>query len=90
MNMDTIQASEHSPPSLHGDSGAARFFLQPAVDLQRPRSRPALVASLIGIIVLSTACMTQNLRTSPDTDTATAQMLPDREGAAAGAGAMAP
>ena len=53
--------------------GASRVFLEPVVDLERTRSRPKLVAALIGVIALSGACMSQNMRTGPLSNTATSQ-----------------
>lgn len=45
--------------------GASRVFLEPVVDLERTRSRPKLVGALIGIIALSAAFISQNIRMVP-------------------------
>ncbi len=52
--------SESSPAA--SSTGVGRFFTQPALGLGRHRSRPALVAVLIGIIASTAACMSQNVK----------------------------
>lgn len=66
--------------------GASRVFLEPVVDLERTRSRPKLVGALIGIIALSAAFISQNIRMVPSISEASQEVT---QGESSGVGTPA-